>query len=154
MERPLRVAVVGPSLADDSLVAIAERCGRLLAEAGAIVVTGGRGGVMAAVCRGAASAGGFSVGILPTRDVADANQWVTLPIPTGIGEMRNALVVASAQAVLAVGLSWGTLSEVSLAMATGRPVVAVAAARLPLDGVVHADSADDAVRKLLDAVPA
>lgn len=152
MSPPLRVAVVGPSKADDAVLAVAERCGRLLAEAGVVVVTGGLGGVMAAASRGAAEAGGFTVGLLPGRDVNDANPWVALPLATGMGEARNALVVSAAQAVLAVGLSWGTLSEVSLAMAAGKPVAGVAVLPLPLPGVIHAASADDAVQAVLAAL--
>lgn len=148
------VAVIGPSNASDEQLAAAEHCGRLLAEAGVVVVTGGLGGVMAAACRGAAEAGGLTVGLLPARDPADANPWVSLPIATGMSEARNALVVATAQAVLAVGLSWGTLSEMSLAMAAGTPVVALGVERLPLDGVVHALTPNDAVNEVLARLPA
>ena len=150
--RPPRVAVIGPSHADDAQLAAAERCGRLLAEAGAVVVTGGLGGVMAAACRGATTAGGLTLGLLPGRDPDDANPWVVLPVATGMGEARNALVVATAQAVIAVGLSWGTLSEVSLAMGAGKPVAGVAMPSLPLPGVIDAASADDAVRAVLAAL--
>ncbi len=150
--RPHRVAVIGPGDAADALLGIAEECGRRLAEAGCVVVTGGLRGVMAAASRGAAAAGGLTVGMLPGRDPADANPWVALPIATGMGEARNALVVAAAEAVLAVGLSWGTLSEVSLGMAAGKPVVAIGAAPLPLPGVHHADDAVEALRILLDAL--
>jgi uncharacterized protein (TIGR00725 family) len=149
-----RVAVIGPSDASDEQLATAERCGRLLAKAGVVVVTGGLGGVMAAACRGAAEADGLTVGLLPGRDPADANPWVALPVATGMGEARNTLVVAAAQAVLAVGLSWGTLSEVSLAMASGKPVVAIGIDRLPLDGVVYTQTADDAVNEVLARLPA
>ena len=150
--RPPRVAVIGPSTADAELLESAERCGRLLARAGVVVISGGMGGVMAAASRGAASAGGLTVGILPGRDPEAANQWVGVPIATGMGEARNALVVAAAQAQLAVGLSWGTLSEISLAMSAGKPVIALHAAMLPLDGVVHTASPDDAVRAVMDAL--
>jgi uncharacterized protein (TIGR00725 family) len=144
-----RVAVIGPSDASDEQLATAAWCGRLLAEAGVVVVTGGLGGVMAAASRGAAEAGGLTLGLLPGRDPSAANPWIDLPIATGIGEARNALVVGAAQVVLAVGLSWGTLSEVSLAMAAGRPVVAVGVDPLPLDGVVHAADAGEAVAEVL-----
>lgn len=152
--RPPRIAVVGPSAAGDDLLAAAEECGSLLARAGAVVITGGRGGVMAAASRGAARAGGLTIGLLPGHDAGEANDWVAVPVATGLGEARNALVVAAAQGVLAVGLSWGTLSEVSLAMATGKPVVAIGvdASTLPLHGVQHAQSPEDAVRALLRAL--
>jgi hypothetical protein len=119
------VAVVGPSNATDVELATAEEVGRRLAEAGCIVVTGGLGGVMAAAARGAASASGISVGVLPGTDSADAADALTVVIPTGLGEMRNALVVRSADAVIAIGGSWGTLSEISLAMRTSTPIVSI-----------------------------
>lgn len=119
------VAVIGPSNATDDELATAEEVGRRLAEAGCVVVTGGLGGVMAAAARGAAGAGGISVGLLPGADPADAAGGLTVVIPTGLGEMRNALLVRSADAVIAVGGSWGTCSEVALAMRIGTPVVSI-----------------------------
>ena len=97
--------------------------GRELARAGAIVVNGGGGGVMAAASRGADAAGGLVVGILPGSDRSDANQWVGVALPTGLGELRNGLIVRAADVVLAVGGAYGTLSEIALALATGVPVV-------------------------------
>lgn len=120
--RPLRIAVVGGSRATEEEAAAARRLGAEVATAGAVVVCGGRGGVMEAVARGAAEAGGWTVGILPGADEAEANPWIRLPLPTGMGEARNALVVRSAQAVVAVGGGWGTLSEIALAGAVGCPV--------------------------------
>jgi uncharacterized protein (TIGR00725 family) len=90
------------------------------------VVCGGLGGVMAAACRGAKSAGGLTVGILPGEDRAAANPWVDVAIPTGLGEARNALVVRAADVVVAVGGEYGTLSEIALALRAGKPVVGVA----------------------------
>jgi hypothetical protein len=150
-ELPLRpyVAVVGPSEASPELDRAAEEIGRLLGAAGAVVVTGGLGGVMAAVCRGARSAGATTLGLLPGRDRSMANPWVDVAVPTGLGEMRNALVVAAADVVIAVGGSWGTLSEVALALRTGTPVVGLGMWTVhdpdgsPVDGgvVVAADPA-------------
>jgi len=120
------VAVVGPGNPDDPAVPeAARRAGHLLAEAGHVVVTGGLGGVMAAAAEGASSAGGTALGLLPGHDRADAAAGNTVVVPTGLGEMRNALVVRTADVVLAVGGSWGTLSEVALALRTGVPVLAV-----------------------------
>ena len=119
------VAVVGPAEAGDAEVAAAEEVGRLLAEAGVLVVTGGLGGVMAAASRGAAAAGGTVLGLLPGTDRAAANESVTVVVPTGLGQARNALVVRTADALVAVGGSWGTLSEVALARRLGRPVLVV-----------------------------
>lgn len=117
------VGVVGPAQADPGLEAAAEEVGRRLAEAGVVVVCGGLGGVMAAACRGAGAAGGTSVGILPGTDRHDANPWVTVAVPTGLGELRNGLVVRSADVLVALGGGYGTLSEVALALKAGVPVV-------------------------------
>jgi len=123
---PSYVAVIGPGDgAADADIAAAEQAGRLLAEAGATVVCGGLGGVMAAACRGAQRGGGITVGILPGRRHGEGNPYLTVELPTGLGEMRNALVVGAAEAVIAIGGSWGTLSEVALAMRTGTPVFAI-----------------------------
>jgi uncharacterized protein (TIGR00725 family) len=120
-----QVAVVGPGEATPAQEAAAVAVGRGLARLGAVVVTGGLGGVMAAASRGAAEAGGLVLGLLPGDDAAAANAWVDMAVPTGMGEARDALVVAAAQAVVVVGGSWGTLAEVALAARRGRPVVVV-----------------------------
>jgi len=118
------IAVVGPGDATDPVVLdAAERVGVLLAEAGHEVVTGGLGGVMAAASRGAKSAGGSVVALLPGDDASAANSFADVVIATGLGQGRNVLVVRSADAVIAVGGSWGTLSEVAIARRLGRPVV-------------------------------
>lgn len=144
-------AVIGPGDDDDSeLLTLAEQVGRGLAEHGLIIVTGGLHGVMAAACRGASSVGGMTVGLLPGDDRAAGNQWLSVALPTGLGELRNGLVVRAADVIVAVGGSWGTLSEIALAVRTGTPVVAlrpwsmtgVGAAPSP---VVEAESAADAV---------
>lgn len=121
----LFVGVVGPSVATAALEADAEEVGRLVAAAGAVLVCGGLGGVMGAACRGAAARGGTTVGILPGDDRRDANPWVTVPVATGMGELRNGLVVRSADALVAVGGGYGTLSEIALALRAGRPVVGI-----------------------------
>jgi uncharacterized protein (TIGR00725 family) len=102
---------------------LAEDVGRGLGSAGAVVVCGGRGGVLEAACRGAAGAGGMAVGILPGADRGEANEFVTVAIATGLGEARNALVAQAADALVAVGGAYGTLSEIALALAAGTPVV-------------------------------
>lgn len=119
------VAVVGPSSASDEQHELAERLGAALARRGHVVVCGGGGGVMAAVSRGAAEHGGLVVGLLPGDDRRAGNRHLTVAIPTGLGELRNGLVVRAADVVVAVGGSWGTLSEVALAVRAGVPVVAV-----------------------------
>jgi len=119
------IAVVGPGEpgADPVVLAAAEHVGALLARAGHEVVTGGLGGVMAAASRGAKSAGGRVVALLPGDDAAAANEFADVVVATGLGQGRNVLVVRSAEAVIAVGGSWGTLSEVAIARRLGRPVV-------------------------------
>lgn len=116
----MQVAVIGSGVGNEER---AEAVGRLLAERGVTVVTGGRDEVMAAASRGAKSAGGTTIGVLPGESRNAANEWVDHVVVTGIGHARNLAVVASGDAVIAVGGSWGTLSEIALARTVGRPVV-------------------------------
>ena len=143
------IAVVGPgdSSTDAHLLEAAERVGALLAAAGHQVVTGGLGGVMAAASRGAKSAGGSVVALLPGDDPAVANDYADVVVATGLGQGRNVLVVRSADAVIAVGGSWGTLSEVALARRLGRPVVWLHGWTVtgPTDPIPTATSPEDAV---------
>jgi uncharacterized protein (TIGR00725 family) len=118
------IAVVGPGDCDDAaLLAVAAEVGRLIALAGHDLVTGGLGGVMAAASRGAREAGARVVGVLPGDDPAAANTWVDDVRATGLGQGRNVKLVEAADAVIAVGGSWGTLSEIALARRLGKPVV-------------------------------
>lgn len=132
---PVVVAVIGAG-AETTLLPAARTVGQRLAQGGATVVTGGLGGVMAAACEGARAAGGTTLGLLPGIDRREANPWVTVPVPTGLGEGRNLLVVRSADAVVAVGGEYGTLSEIALALKTGVPVVGYRTWRLVRDGRV------------------
>lgn len=120
-----QIAIVGASEATAWAAAAAEAVGVSLAAAGATVICGGLGGVMAAACQGAKSVGGTTVGILPGRDGRAANQWVDVVIATGLGEARNALVVGSAAVVIAVDGEYGTLSEIALALRAHIPVIGV-----------------------------
>jgi uncharacterized protein (TIGR00725 family) len=131
----LTVAVIGRAECTAAESVLAEEVGELLAERKAVVVCGGMGGVMEAVCRGAVSRGGFTVGILPGNDRAAANQWVSLPIVTGIGQARNIAVVRSSRAVIAVGGAFGTLSEIAFALDAGIPVVGLNTWRLMRGGM-------------------
>jgi uncharacterized protein (TIGR00725 family) len=149
------VAVCGPGIANAQESAWAEEIGRRLAEEGAIVVCGGISGVMDDVARGAAGAGGTVVGILPGPDRAGASAHLTVSVPTGMGETRNALVVRAADAVIAVAGEWGTLSEIALALKIGRPVVGLATWELakggtPVEGIVRAETPQDAVVRALE----
>ena len=138
---------------DPALVETATTAGRLLADRGWVVLTGGLGGVMAAAAAGVDEAGGTAVAILPGVDRAAASPGHSVVLPTGMGEMRNALLVRSADAVLAIGGSWGTLSEVALAARTGVPVVTIGTDLPAFAGpeVKVAESAEGAV-KLLAAI--
>jgi uncharacterized protein (TIGR00725 family) len=111
----------------------AEEIGQQLARGGATVITGGLGGVMRAAARGALGAGGETIGILPTANASDANEYIRTPIATGLGVVRNLVVVTSADAVVAVGGRHGTLSEIGLALRMGRQVVALSSWRLESD---------------------
>jgi len=140
------IAVVGAGSAAPDVLAQAEEAGAAIAGGGHVLVCGGTGGVMEAACRGAKSRLGTTVGLLPGLDREDANGWVDVAIPTGMGEMRNALIVRSADAVVAVGGGWGTLSEIAFARKTGKPVVGVG---WELDDVVAAPSGAAAVAEAL-----
>jgi uncharacterized protein (TIGR00725 family) len=142
------VAVVGPGEATADQERLAEEVGRELAQRKAVVVCGGLGGVMAAACRGAASVGGLSVGILPGSERREANRWLSVAIPTGLGELRNGLVVRAADAVIAIGGAHGTLSEIALALKTGVPTIGLET--WDIDGVEAADAPDAAVTRALE----
>jgi len=137
------VAVVGPGEASPDELHAAEEVGAGLAAAGAVVVTGGLGGVMEAACRGARSRRGRTLGILPGDDRDAANGWVEIAVATGIGELRNGLVVRAADAVVAIGGGHGTLSEVALALKLGRPVVGLGTWQV--HGVDHVSTPEDAL---------
>jgi uncharacterized protein (TIGR00725 family) len=141
------VAVIGASVATPEQERVAEVVGRGLAQAGAIVVTGGGSGVMAGASRGAAAAGGTVVGILRGEDRGAANQWVTIALPTGVGELRNGLIVRAADAAVAIGGAYGTLSEIALALVAQLPVVGLGT--WDVEGVEVADSPAQAVELAL-----
>jgi len=128
------IGVIGGSAPTAEEATAAEAVGRALAEGGAILICGGRGGVMAAACRGAKSGGGLTIGILPGTHRGQANPYVDIPIVTGIGEARNAIITRTAQAVIAIGGSYGTLSEIAFALAFGVPVVGLGTWKMRRDG--------------------
>lgn len=150
---PVYVAVVGPSAPDDPAVLDAARtAGRLLARRAYVVVTGGLGGVMAAAAAGASDAGGTAVALLPGTNRESASPGHTVVIPTGLGEMRNALLVRTVDAVIAIGGGWGTLSEIALAGRTGVPVFAVGSWDLPAPEVTACESVQAAVDRVAGVV--
>ena len=151
--RPRQVAVIGSGTCEPGSepAGLAEEVGRRLAEADTVVVCGGLGGVMEEACRGARSVGGLTVGLLPGLDRSDANPFVSVAIPTGMGELRNGLVVRAAEGVVAIGGEYGTLSEIALALKAGKRVVGIGS--WDIRGVAIAASADEAVALLLSDAP-
>ena len=148
------IAVCGPGEATSDVARDAERVGALLAREGAVVVCGGLGGVMEAACRGARAEGGTTIGILPGLDRADGNDHLTWSLPTGMGEMRNTLIVRAADALIAVAGEFGTLSEIAFALKTGVPVVGLGTWGLtkadgPAEAFARVDSAEEAVTEAL-----
>ncbi len=149
--------MIGAGICDAATYALAEEVGRELARRGATVVCGGLGGVMEAACRGAKSAGGRTVGILPGTSAHDANPFVDVPIVTGLGQARNAIVVRSGRAVIAIGGEYGTLSEIAFALKFGIPVIGLGTWQLAREGkivpaIVEATSAKEAVEAALNRV--
>lgn len=120
---PIRIAVAGAGICDRDLARVAEDVGRYVAARGGVLICGGLGGVMEAAARGAREAGGITIGLLPGRDARNANRYIQVPLPTGLGEGRNVLVARTADALIAIGGEWGTLSEVALAVKVDVPVV-------------------------------
>ena len=153
--RPV-VAVIGTANASPEETMAAERVGQLLAEREAIVACGGRGGVMEAVCRGAAARGGVTIGILPGSDTGEGNAFLTIALPTGMGQARNAILVLAGQAVIAVGGGAGTLSEIGLALKAGKRVVGLGTweardRRGVPAGILEASSPEQAVALALES---
>jgi hypothetical protein len=149
------VAVIGPRAASEGERQAALALGAGLAGLDIVLLCGGKGGVMEAACEGAATAGGLSVGLLPDAEWQAANRFVTIPLATGIGEARNAIIARAALALVAIGGGYGTLSEIALALQFGRPVLALLDPP-PVAGVVPMTSVDaalDAVCRIVLALP-
>lgn len=157
--RGVQIAVAGPASCDERTLAVARELGAELARRGATLLTGGRGGAMGAASEGARAAGGLAVGILPGADARQSppNPHLDVALFTGLGQARNAVLVLSAGAVVAVGGGWGTLSEIALALKHRIPVVLLESWRLQRpDGLLDpllavalspADAAEMAVRQ-------
>ena len=155
----MMISVLGGNTAPTEVLAAAETLGRELARRGCTIVCGGRGGVMEAVCRGARAEGGHTIGILPTEDLGDCNAYVEFPILTGLGYARNAIVVLSGEAVVAVDGSYGTLSEIAYALAYGKPVVGLHTWHFSNESnddaaIIRATDAADAAEKAIAAARA
>ena len=151
--RPLRVTVVGASRCDQATASIAERVGHEIARRGGVLICGGLGGAMEAAARGAKAAGGTTVGILPGPDGEDANPYIDIPIATGMGEARNVINVRAADAVVAVAGSYGTMSEIAVALGLGIPVVAVSSWD-DFEDAVHVRTPEAAVEKAFELAEA
>jgi uncharacterized protein (TIGR00725 family) len=148
------IAVIGGSDASPQIAGLAEEVGREIALHGAALVCGGMGGVMEAACKGASAAGGLTIGILPGDSRREANPYVQIPIVTGIGYARNVAVVKSAQAVIAIDGSYGTLTEIGYALQSGIPVIGLKTWSLSMDGradnnIIAADNPKEAVDKAI-----
>ncbi|MFI5296176.1 MAG: TIGR00725 family protein [Thermodesulfovibrionales bacterium] len=148
MEKKILISVIGGRKVEKSLLKEAEEVGRLLAKRDAILICGGLGGVMEAVSRGMRSEGGLTVGILPQDRRDKANAFVDVPIATGLGIGRNVIIARAADAVIAVGGEYGTLSEIAFALQMGKPVVGIRTWNVK--GVVSAKDAEGAVNKIYE----
>jgi uncharacterized protein (TIGR00725 family) len=142
------IAVIGGRRTEKALFSEAEEAGRLIARRGATLVCGGLGGVMEAASKGAKLEGGLTVGILPQNDSKEVNQYIDLPVATGLGIGRNVIIVRTADALIAVGGNYGTLSEIAFALQMGKPVVGIKT--WDIKGVIHAENAVDAVNKVFE----
>jgi uncharacterized protein (TIGR00725 family) len=147
------VAVIGAGEAGPQLLALAREVGRLIAQAGAVVLCGGLGGVMAAAAQGATEAGGVSIGILPGPDRRQANPHLTYSLPTNLGHARNMIIAHAAEALIAVGGGYGTISEAAIGLKLGKPVIALAV-DWDLPGLRRAASPQEAVALALGAAEA
>ncbi|UCE44878.1 MAG: TIGR00725 family protein [Methanobacteriota archaeon] len=152
------VGVIGASMADEELSAIAEEVGRELAVSGAAVVCGGLTGIIESVCRGASAEGGVTIGIIPSDSRQDANPFVQIPIVTGIGMARNSVIAKTAEVFIAIGGQFGTLSEIAYALSMGKTVVSIRswnlekASATPLHGLIHEDNPKRAVEIALESI--
>jgi uncharacterized protein (TIGR00725 family) len=145
------VGVIGSALASGKPYDEAMEVGRLTAKRGALVLTGGLGGVMEAACKGAKECGGETIGILPGFDDRDANRYIDIPIVTGLNHARNIIVVRTSDVLIAVGGEYGTLSEIAFAMKLGKPVISLDSWDVG-EGIKKASSPAEAVALAFDAL--
>jgi uncharacterized protein (TIGR00725 family) len=152
------VGVIGSSKAEPDILKLAEEVGAEIARRGAAVVCGGLSGVMEAVCRGARKEGGLTIGIIPSDDKNDANPYVQIPIVTGMGMGRNVMLVKTADAIIAVGGEFGTLSEIAHALNLGKRVIGLHTWKLekahtkPIPNLIEVDTPKEAVSLALDSI--
>jgi len=151
--RPVRITVVGAGRCDQATASIAERVGGEIARRGGVLICGGLGGVMEAAARGAKAAGGLTIGILPGEHADDANAHIDIPIATAMGHARNVVNVRAADAVIGIGGSYGTISEIALALTMGVPVVAIDPP-VEFKDLIEVDSPEAAVERAFELVGA
>ncbi|UCD09296.1 MAG: TIGR00725 family protein [Dehalococcoidales bacterium] len=154
-QRKLIIAVIGAREPSPEEAGLAEEVGREIARQGAALICGGLGGTMEAACRGATGEGGITIGVLPGDDPDEANPHVQIPVATGMGYARNVVVVRSAKAVIAVGGSYGTLSEIAYALAGNTPVIglhtwSISSGGIQDDSIIYVQSSHEAVKKALE----
>jgi uncharacterized protein (TIGR00725 family) len=145
------VSVIGAGSCNEEIYSMAEEVGRLLAEEGVTLVTGGLGGVMEAASKGAFEAGGTTVGILPGPNRDEVNNYVSVPVTTGLSHARNIIVVRSADAVIAISGEYGTLSEIAIALKLGKPVIGINTWD-GIEGIKIVGSPEEAVNKALEMI--
>lgn len=151
------VSVVGESLAEKDIFQDAIEVGKLLAKAGIVVCCGGLKGVMEAVCKGAKSEGGMTIGILPSNDRNDANKYIDISIVTGLGFARNSIVVKTGQAVIALGGWYGTLCEIAYALDEGKPIIGIDTWEITKSGkkneaIIVVKTPEEAVKKAIEKI--
>ncbi|MEC4684846.1 MAG: TIGR00725 family protein [Nitrospirota bacterium] len=142
------IAVIGGRRVKRGLLLMAEDVGRLIAERGAVLLCGGLGGIMEASAKGAKEAGGLTLGVLPQDDKGHANPFIDVPVATGLGIGRNVIIARTADALVAIGGQYGTLSEIAFSLQLKKPVVGIET--WDIDGVIRAETPEDAVRKIFD----
>ncbi len=145
------ISVIGAGSCNKDIYDIAEQVGKLIAQKGATLITGGLGGVMEAASKGAQEAGGTTVGILPGFNSEEANRYVTIPIATGLSHARNIIIARSGDAVIAVSGEYGTLSEIAIALKLGKPVVGINTWE-NVEGLIKADTPEEAVNKAFELI--
>lgn len=141
------VGIIGAGKAEEHLLIIGEKMGSLVAKNGAVLVTGGLSGIMESASKGAYMEGGITIGILPGDKKEDANPYIKVPIATGMGEARNALIVKTSDVLIAIGGEYGTLSEIALALKMGKKVIGIKTWKIP--GVIEVKSSEDAILEAL-----
>jgi len=147
-----RIGIIGAGLCDPGFSILAEEVGRRVAERKAILYCGGLGGIMEAAAKGAARAGGITVGILPGVKATDANPYIRIPVTTGMGHARNVILVRSCEVLIAISGSYGTLSEIAIALKMWKPVVGLKTWSDLVD-VHYVNSAEEAVEKAFSLLP-